>query len=194
MRLANTEKLDGSGTVKATMLEAHLDWAEQQVEGAAEKLRQRVDGEARGLLSGSLLATAWIPLRDLVAVDRAIAELVGGSLLEVCRSMGRHSAEVNLGGVYKIFVKDEPHRFFRRMTVLHERFQSFGSPVYEELGDRAGRLRLEGCEEYSPVYCASALGYYETALRMMKVPGPIAVAETSCQCAGDPVCQYELSW
>ena len=84
--------------------------------------------------------------------------------------------------------------FGRAVTTLHDRFQSFGRPVYEEVRDRRGRLCLEGCAEYSPVYCDSARGYYEGALEMMKVPGPIRVVETACQCAGEPACLYELSW
>ena len=55
-------------------------------------------------------------------------------------------------------------------------------------------MRHEGYEEYSPVYCASALGYFEGALRLMKVPGPVHVFEVSCQCAGDPACVFDLSW
>jgi hypothetical protein len=44
------------------------------------------------------------------------------------------------------------------------------------------------------VYCESGRGYYEEALRMMRAPGPVKAVETSCQCAGDPACVYELSW
>jgi hypothetical protein len=80
------------------------------------------------------------------------------------------------------------------MTLLHGRFQSFGRPVYERTGERSGTIRIEGCDQYSPVYCASALGYYEGALRMMHVPGPVRAEESSCQCAGDAVCRYTLAW
>jgi predicted hydrocarbon binding protein len=130
-----------------------------------------------------------------VRIDRAIAEVVAGeSLEETLRQMGRHSAVVNLGGVYKIFVKDEPHRFFKRMTTLHGRFQSFGEPAYEEITEKSGRIQIEGCNEYSKIYCWSALGYYQGALEMMKVPGPIKAVEASCQCEGDPNCVFDLHW
>ena len=41
--------------------------------------------------------------------------------------------------------------------------------------------------------CRSAAGYYEGALEMMKVPGPIKVQETACQCAGDDACVFDLA-
>lgn len=188
------EKLEGNGAVKATMLAAHLAWAEQHVTGAKTALRDRVGAEAARFLEGALLATLWVPLRELVEIDRAIAGVVDMPEAEVYRAMGRHSAELNLGGVYRIFVKREPHRFFQRMMLLHDRFQSFGRPLYQETGEHSGRLQLEGCEEFSPVYCASARGYYEGVLEMMKVPGPIVVVERTCQCAGEAACLYELSW
>ncbi len=176
------------------MLKAHLAWAEAEVPGAAGKLEALVDEESRWFLTRDLLATHWIPFFSFVEIDRAIARLVGGPEREVWRRMGLHSATVNLGGVYKAFVKEEPHRFFNRMTVLHGRFQSFGCPVYEETAERSGRIRIEESDQFSPVYCASALGYYEGALQMMKVPGPVRAEEVLCQCAGDAICLYELAW
>ncbi len=188
------ERLDGTGELKATLLKAHLAWAEEHAEHALERLRKLLVDKDREYLDIALLATEWIPFGAAVRIDRAIAEVVGGPPEETWRQMGRHSAMVNLGGIYKIFVKDEPHRFFTRMTVLHRRFQSFGEPAYERTGQRSGRIRIEGCEEYSRVYCRSALGYYEGALEMMKVPGPVRVEEVSCQCETDPVCVFELRW
>ena len=189
-----TEKLEGAGAVKATMLQAHLAWAEAHAPGVAGKLETRLGEESRRFLAAGLLATQWIPFRCFVEIDRAIAQLMGGPEREIWHRMGLHSASVNLGGVYKAFVKEEPHRFFNRMTLLHGRFQSFGRPVYEATAERSGRIQIDECDQYSPVYCASALGYYEGALQMMKVPGPIRAEEALCQCANDAICLYELAW
>ena len=85
-------------------------------------------------------------------------------------------------------------REFDRGVRLHDRFQNFGHAEYEKTGERAGRIRLTDYYEYSPVFCASGMGYYEGALTLMKVPGPVKVFESLCQCAGDPACLYEFSW
>ncbi len=175
------------------MLLAHLSWATNRI-GSIDRLTPHADPESLSFLNRSLLATDWIPFRCLIRIDRAIAAAVGGTPLEVFRSLGRHSASLNLSGVYKAFISDEPHRFFDRMGVLHNQFQNFGRWRYEKVDDRAGRISLDGYTEYSPVYCASAGGYFEEALRMMKAPGPIVVAETSCQCAGEATCLYEMTW
>ena len=65
-------------------------------------------------------------------IDRAIATAVGGPAGEVFRELGRHSASLNLGGVYRSFVAEEPHRFFEQTALLHGRFQTFGRSAYEK--------------------------------------------------------------
>ena len=58
----------------------------------------------------------------------------------------------------------------------------------EKLGDQAA---VKGTMLH--VCCASALGYFEGALRLMKASGPVHVFEVACQCAGDPAV-FDLSW
>jgi hypothetical protein len=188
------ELLGGQAAVKGTMVQAHLAWATARMPDAARKVEARVPAEVKSLVNGDLLATEWVPFRSVIQIDRAIAEVVGGVPEVVYRDLGHHSAAINLGGVYKSFVVGEPHRFFDRAARLHDRFQNFGKATYEQTGERAGRITLTDYTEYSPVYCASGLGYYEGALQLMKVPGPIKVSERTCVCAGDASCQFEFSW
>jgi predicted hydrocarbon binding protein len=193
--LKRREKLGREAAVKGTMLQAHLVWAEEKLgAGYLEKLRGLLDPEAFAYVNRSVLATDWIPFWALIQVDRAIAKAVGGDSDKSFFDLGRHSATINLKGAYKNFVAGEPHRFFEQMALLHGRFQNFGKSAYENAGPSVGRIRIEGYTEYSPVFCASGRGYYEGALHMMNAPGPISSVETSCQCAGDAVCLYELRW
>ena len=187
------ERLGEQAAVKGTMLHAHLAWAAGRP-GGAEPAAAALDAESRRLAAGDFLDTDWVPFRCLVRIDRALAAAAGMPPEQVFRELGQHSATLNLSGAYKSFVAEEPHRFFEKSARLNDRFQNFGRCSYERRGERRGRMRHEDYEEYSPVYCASALGYFEGALRLMKVPGPVHVFEVSCQCAGDPACVFDLSW
>jgi predicted hydrocarbon binding protein len=188
------ERLGQVAAVKGTMVQAHLLWASAKVADAQAKIVGLVTPECAEYVNRTFLATDWMPFRCLVGIDRAIATLVGGSAEAVYRELGRHSASQNLAGAYKSYAADEPHRFFANGARLHNRFQNFGKSSYEQLGERQGRVKIEEYAEYSPVFCASGVGYYEGCLRMMKVPGPVFAVETSCQCAGDPACVFDLSW
>ena len=186
------ERLLGKASVRGSMVQGHLSF----LTGAEPMARVRplVSAESQKVLERQLLPTDWVPLRTLVEVDRAIAKLAGGSEEKVFEELGRHSARLNLGGVYRGFIKGEPHKFFSDMALLHTRFQNFGMSSYEPTGENTGRIKVEQYSEVSPVFCTSALGYYAGALEMMKCPGPIAVVESTCQCAGDPACVFTLEW
>lgn len=194
MSVEQAERFDPRAMVKGTMVRAHLGWASHRLSNSLERVRAELKGEPLDVVTRTVLATDWVPFEHLVAVDRAIARSVGGEPEEVFLELGRHSAALNLQGVYRSFVSAEPHRFFERMTVLHHQFQSFGKSTYERSGERSGRIRLEEYTAYSRVFCVAGRGYYEEALRLMHVPGPVRVEETACLCLGAPACVYELSW
>ena len=185
---------DDRAMVKGTMLRAHLSWAAHRFGPDYEPVRSRLSDPVLALLSRPVLPTGWIPFSAVIELDRAIAAAAGGDPVETWTALGRHSAALNLTGVYKSFISGEPHRFFERMTVLHHQFQTFGRSVYERLGERKGRIRLENPSACSPVYCISGRGYYEEALRLLQAPGPIVVVESACATAGAPSCTFELSW
>ncbi|HLG15584.1 MAG TPA: hypothetical protein VJH03_13950 [Blastocatellia bacterium] len=187
------EKLGNKAAVKGTMLKAHLSWAREYVGENLSSLRPHLDQESFTYVITPVLSMSWVPFHCLIKIDWAIANVIGGQPERVFRELGRRSASLNLGGIYKYFISDEPHRFFDQMTV-HNAFQNFGQPVYERVGERSGRVRLGQYSEYSPAFCISGAGFYEEALRIMKAPGPVAVTETSCQCAGDEVCCFDLKW
>ena len=187
------ELLGDTAAVKGTMLNAHLSWAREHISEDLGCLRPHIDAESHRFVDAQVLSMSWVPLRSLVVIDKAIAAVVGGRPEEVFLELGRHSAARNLGGIYKSFVSDEPHKFFSQIAV-HNAFQNFGKVSYEQTGERSGCIKLAQYLEYSPVYCASAMGFYEEALKVMKAPGPITVSETSCQCAGDQACCFDLKW
>jgi len=194
MAASKREHLTGAAQVKGTMIQAHLNWLGKRGIDPATTLAAHLPAEVAKLVAHSVLATSWVPLSSLIAVDRAIATVTKGNPDEVFRELGRFSATSNLSGIYAGFVSDEPHRFFEKQARLHDRFQNFGASAYQQAGPRAGQMRLTKYTEYSPVFCLSAVGYYQGALETMKAPGPIRVRETLCTCAGDEACVFDLNW
>jgi hypothetical protein len=188
------EHLGDTAKVTGSILSAYLAWAGQRWDDAADRLRGHVDGDTAALLGTQVPENRRVLFRHLIALAKAIAAAEGGDPDVVYHALGQHSAALNMAGAYKRFEPDAPHHFFDHMDHLHHTFQNFGTSDYTRTGERAGRIRLQGYHEYSPVYCQSALGYYEEVLKMLRAPGPVNVAETECQCAGEPACVFELSW
>lgn len=183
-----------TAAVKGTMLEAHLEWAAGKLPDVVATLVPRLSPESAALLKGRILPIRWIPLHCVVEIDRAIAAAVGLAPDAVFRELGRHSAELNLGGVYKNYLSEDPHAFFEKHAQLHDRFCNFGRSAYEATGPRSGRITLRDCDECSPVFCRSGAGYYEAALERITRAGSVRVTETACACRGDAACVFELAW
>jgi hypothetical protein len=188
------EQLGEKAKVTSSILRAYMEWAQRRWPNAVDRLRPMVSADTAALLGKPLDENRRILFRQLIDVSKAIAVTEGGNPNVVYHDLGRHSAVVNMAGAYNRFSPEVPLQFFDHMDHLHHTFQNFGRSDYTRVGDRAGRIRLEGYPEFSPIYCQSGVGYYEQALRMLKAPGPIRVIEVGCQCLGEPACVYELSW
>jgi hypothetical protein len=188
------EKLGSTAAVKGTMLEAHLHWAADRITDSVTALSAHLSPEQADVIKGRILPINWIPLSTVVAIDRAIAAAVARPADEVFRELGRHSAKLNLEGVYKNYTSEDPHEFFEKQALLHPRFCNFGRAEYERTGPRSGRISLVDITEYSPAFCVSGLGYYEAALALMLPSAPVRVSESACVCRGDAACVIYLSW
>ncbi len=188
------ERLNDTAAVKGTMLRAHLSWAAEHLGDLKTALVPRLSPSAATLVTQHVLATDWVLFRTLVEIDRAVAEASGGSPETTFDALGRESARVNLAGAYRAYVSSEPHRFFEKSSLLHDRFQNFGHCLYERTGERSGRMTMTEYPVHSPVFCATGRGYYAEALALMHAPGPIEVSESSCLCGGGAACVFELSW
>ena len=192
MSIEKHEKLGGPGAVKGTIVRAHLAWAREEIPDLDRRLSPLLSPDCRPVIESGVLATNWFPFRCLIELDRAIATLAGGDMHRAMRSLGRYSGAQNLTGPYRAFVADDPHRLFERTALLHSQFQNFGQSSYERRGPCAGRIRVDGCDEYSPAFCESAQGFYEGALKALNRSG--RCEEPQCACLGDRSCVFEMDW
>lgn len=182
-----TEALTG-GRVHSSVPSAHLQWVrDYHGDDAVKELFWRLDAEIANDLASD---DGWVSFAGLVALDRAIAKKYGRGWRGFFRELGRYSAYLNLTGQIR---GAAVHDFFHRSALLHVRFQDFGGVAYEELDLTRGRVSHAGAACFSPVWCASAIGYYEQAL-VMQSAIPVRVDEVSCRCSGDERCTFELEW
>jgi hypothetical protein len=125
-------------------------------------------------------------------IEKRSADSGGGRPLFL-RELGRYSAHLNLSSTYRLYKSTDLHEFFRCSALLHRQFQDFGIARYTQLADKVGAMIHSDYLCFSPVYCQSAIGYYEQAI-VLHGAKPQLVIETSCQCAGDKSCAFELEW
>lgn len=191
--LRRTRESLGGGHVKGAMVRAHLQWMREHLSPEVfTRTMASLPKEAATELDG-ILASSWCSFESLVQLDRAITAATGRNEEELMAELGRYSAEINLSTVYRAFRRTEIHDFFMRGAALHKQFQDFGVSTYEQVDETHGRITIREAATYSPVFCASAPGYYEQVIRLHGGANASAVEKT-CVCAGDSACTYELTW
>jgi predicted hydrocarbon binding protein len=181
------------GHVKGAMVRAHLQFVRDRLgEPAVEQTLATLPPSAAAEIH-SVLSSTWCAFETLILLDRAIARVAGQDERKLMRELGRYSAEINLKTVYRAFRRDEIHDFFRRSATLHKQFQDFGICEYEQLGPSQARIRIREAACFSPAYCASEVGYLE---QVIAIHGgtDARISESTCQCAYDAVCMFELHW
>lgn len=180
------------GRVKGAIVRAHEEWVKvHEGDATLEKALTMLQPDVAKTLR-RVVASSWIPFGTLVAFDRAIAQATNREERALCRELGRFSANQNLTGIYRVFKREDIHDFFKRGAALHSQFQDFGSQSYEVTSQTSATIRFPA-EYFSPVYCASAIGYFEEVIRIHGGSSP-SVKETHCLCKGDRECVFELHW
>jgi predicted hydrocarbon binding protein len=191
--LARTREEVSNAHVKGSMVRAHVQWLRENLgeEGLEETLALLPPVPAAEVRDA--LASSWCSLESLVLLDRAIARVSKKNEGELMLELGRYSAQINLSGVYRAYRRTDIHEFFLRSAGLHKQFQDFGISEYQQIGETNGRMLLRDSAAFSPVYCASAPGYY-TEVISLHGGANVSVTETTCRCAGDDLCTFEMRW
>ncbi len=190
--MTRNEKLSG-GNVKGGLLKARVEWMRENRtprdsvaldESLSEKLRSKLH---------AIDTDAWHPFAELIELDRAIVTVLAAGDTSVLRQIGRYSARKNRTAFRETLTRESIHEFFRTAARVHSNFQNFGTVRYKQEGEHKGRMIHSNYVSYSPLFCESAVGYYEESLALHRAVSP-KVTETECQCAGATSCIFEMSW
>lgn len=153
----------------------------------AEKLSPRTRGYVR-----TPLASSWCEFESLIELDRAIHEELKATYPNVLPLIGAASAELGIGRIYRSLDSAELVKFFENNAMFHDQYQRFGTVRFERT-PAGGRMIYSNYPCYSPVYCASAFGYFIESILRHGGSEP-TVSETKCQCHGDKTCTFEMKW
>ena len=160
-----------------------------------ERVLARLPADDATQLRRTLLVTSAYPLELNLRLDRAIADVLyphdpDRAFIE----LGRKSAEVNLGGPQRAFVREgEPHHLLGFTETIYAFYYGEGRRTYEKTGPNSAVLTTHDAPPSTPGDCATGGGWHERALELSGARD-VRVVERRCRNRGDAVCEYELSW
>jgi uncharacterized protein (TIGR02265 family) len=160
-----------------------------------ERVLARLPPEDAAQLRKTLLVTSTYPLELNLRLDEAIArELYPGEPERAFREMGRKSADVNLNGPQRGFIREgDPHHLLGFTDTIYAFYYGEGRRTYEKTGPTSATLTTYEAPPSTPGDCATVVGWHERALELSGAQN-VKVVESRCRNRGDLVCEYKLSW
>lgn len=152
-----------------------------------EKLTPRTRGYVR-----TPLASSWCEFESLIELDRTIHEELKSKYPNVLALIGAASAELGIGRIYRSLDTDSLIAFFENISQFHDQYQKFGQVRFEKT-PTGGKMIYSNYPCYSPIFCASAHGYFMESVLRHGGTDP-TVIETKCHCHGDKTCTFEMTW
>jgi predicted hydrocarbon binding protein len=139
------------------------------------------------------LASSWCEFASLVEYDRTIHEQFSGQYPNVLELVGAASAELGIGKVYRSLDAEELLTFLAGIARVHQQYQKYGRVEFKAADEHHAKMSYFDYPCYSPIFCASANGFFLEAILRHGGTDP-EVVQTKCHCRGDGVCVYEMSW
>lgn len=182
--------------VKGHILLARLQYVRDV--GGEEKLGEvlaTLPAQDRADLLGMILPVTWYPLDLNLRLDGAIATVLSpDDKARVFLEMGRASAEQNLKGVHRPYLREgDPHFLLSAAPRIYSAYYAVGNRTYEKLGARSAVLRTFGAETVSATDCLTVIGWHQRAIELSSGTA-VTVEETQCRARGAPHCEYRCEW
>lgn len=182
--------------IKGNVLLSRMKYVRQQGgESAMEAVFNRLTKEDQAVLRGWILPIGWYPLDLNLRLDDAIAKVLSpDDRSRVFLEMGRASADANLGGPQKPFVREgEPHFLLSSAPQIYAAYYAVGRREYSKTGPKSATLRTHDAESVTATDCLTVVGWHVRAIELCGGKN-VKVVETKCRTKGDPYCEYQCSW
>jgi len=182
--------------IKGHILLSRIQYV-REVAGEAKfmEVLASLPAEDRAALSGMILPVTWYPLDLNLRLDAAIAAVLSpNDRSRVFLEMGRASAEKNLKGVHRAYVREgDPHFLLASTPLIYAAYYAVGKRTYEKTGEKAAVLRTTGAEIVSATDCLTVIGWHQRAIELCGGK-EVKVEEVQCRARGAAACEYRCEW
>ncbi len=182
--------------IKGGVIKARLEFVRARAgEAGVAAVLARLPAEDQEVLRGWVLPVTWYPLDLNLRLDDAIAAVLSpGNRDRIFLEMGRASADSNLGGPQRPFVREgDPHFLLRAAPQIYSVYYQVGRRTYEKTGETSAVLRTYDAESVTRTDCLTVVGWHQRAIEMCGGKA-VKVVETRCRSRGDPHCEYHCEW
>lgn len=179
--------------VKGSVVLARLELI--AAKGAFEQVMAALPAADQTVWRGVVLAMNWYPFEMAQRLDQAIASVLSPKhKRQFFLDLGRASADANLPGMHKAFVRaGDPHYLLSRAPQIYSKYYDKGRRTYEKTSATSCVLRTFDAENVTVDDCLTVVGWH---VRAIEISGGknATVRETLCRANGDDHCEYHCAW
>jgi uncharacterized protein (TIGR02265 family) len=182
--------------IKGNVLLARLEYVRRTGgEPALQAILARLPPDDAKVLAGWVLPISWYPIGLYLRLDDAIASVMSPHDRKgVFLAMGRASADANLSGPQRPFVREgDPHFLLQAAPQIYAAYYAVGRRTYQRTGETSGVLTTHDAEDVTETDCLTVVGWHVRAIELSGGKD-VQVVETRCRARGDDVCEYRCSW
>jgi hypothetical protein len=164
--------------------------------GQREAARERLSPDLHYYLEEQIQPALWYPEEDLLALIRAMVELIPLSREEALAQMGCTVANEHLEGIYghlRVEGQSGLAALARTSYALWASMHDTGRMVARREAETRVSFELRDYGLPSPEMCTILSAYFAETLRMAGTIDP-EVRELECRSDGAPSCRWEASW
>jgi hypothetical protein len=163
-------------------------------EGLDRVLRSLSEADRAVMGSTVILPSDWVDFEPYINFFHAVARELNNGDESIWFRMGEASAERELSGIYRIFLKlGSPGFIIKQTAAVFKQYYSEGVATSEVLGSNKVRLRITGFEPHHYPIESVIGGWGKKALELSGARDPRVKVISSLK-SGGGVIEYEASW
>jgi hypothetical protein len=182
--------------VKGTSVRSVIEFIDKFYADRKQEWINALPEESRKIMTGYLFTNNWYPIKEsLIVPMKVISKLFfNGDDVKTARTMGRYSADVALGGVYRFFIQFGSPRYIieRGSRVFATYFQPSSLEVLNE-NKNGITVQTSIFPESDTIVEENIAGWMERALEKSGCKN-VKVIITQSLAKKDPVTEYSIQW
>ena len=132
---------------------------------AVERVRAALTDEVRGHVDRGVLASRMYPVGVSAELHTAIQRELGGGSIMANRRVGMEAAQIDFGGVYRVFLRMKDFRsLLEGLDRAWRQYNSRGHVRWTNIGDGTASGEIEGVDGFNEGMWHSIAGRLETIL------------------------------
>ena len=182
--------------IKGTAVKITPEFVKTYFNDGYDKWMDSLPPDSKQIMSNQIIATEWYPLYESVlAPTEIIARLfLNNDVKKAATEVGKHSADVALKGVYKIFVMISTPAFM--LSRASSIFSTYYHPADIRVTDstkNTAKIQIKGIAEKFALVAWRIGGWMEKALEITKRRNINVDIDTNFE-PGNEVITISLSW